>query len=63
MHNYSKITALYSRLSKADLDRGEDEGYSIRNQKELLEGYAKKNNLINIKHYTDLYSSFLIQCG
>jgi DNA invertase Pin-like site-specific DNA recombinase len=53
MQNYSKITALYSRLSKADLDRGEDESYSIRNQKELLEGYAKKNNLINIKHYTD----------
>jgi len=53
MQNYSKITALYSRLSKADLDRGADESYSIQNQKKLLEDFAKKNNLINIRHYID----------
>ena len=53
MQNYGKITALYSRLSKADLDRGKDESYSIQNQKKYLEDFAEKNNLINIRHYID----------
>ena len=53
MQNYSKITACYSRLSKADLDRGADESYSIQNQRKYLEDFAAKNNLINIRHYVD----------
>jgi len=53
MQNYSKITACYSRLSKADLDRGDNESYSIQNQKKYLEDFAEKNSLINVRHYID----------
>jgi len=48
-----KFTALYSRLSVGDEDRGNNESNSIKTQKEILEGYAKQNNFGNIKHYVD----------
>jgi len=48
-----KITALYSRLSVGDEDRGNDESNSIKTQKQILEEYAKQNNFINTKHYID----------
>jgi len=53
VQKYSKIMVLYSRLSKADLALGEDESYSIRNQKEFLEGCDKK---ITLKHFWFRYS-------
>ena len=46
-----KITALYERLSHDDELMGESN--SIMNQKELLEEYAVKNQLPNIRHFTD----------
>ena len=48
-----KITALYSRLSVGDEARGNDESNSIKTQKQMLEDYAKKNNLVNVRHYID----------
>lgn len=48
-----KITALYSRLSVGDGDRGNDESNSIKNQKQMLEDYARQNSFINTKHYID----------
>ena len=41
MTDYSKITALYSRLSVGDEDRDGGESNSIQNQKIFLENYAK----------------------
>jgi len=55
MNNYTKITALYERLSIGDERQrtsGEDSN-SIQNQKLQLEEYAKHNGFTNIKHYTD----------
>lgn len=46
-----KITALYERLSHDDKLQGESN--SISNQKQLLEDYAKRNGLANIRHFTD----------
>ena len=40
MTDYSKITALYSRLSVGDEDRDGGESNSIQNQKIFLENYA-----------------------
>ena len=40
MNDYSKITALYSRLSVGDEDRDGGESNSIQNQKKFLESYA-----------------------
>ena len=51
MSQYSKITALYSRLSVGDENRDGGESNSIQNQRKFLEDYAKQQNLINIKHY------------
>ena len=48
-----KITALYSRLSVGDEDRGKDESNSIKQQKQMLDEYAMQHNFINTKHYTD----------
>ena len=45
MTDYSKITALYSRLSVGDEDRDGGESNSIQNQKIFLENYAV------LKHY------------
>jgi len=47
----SKITALYSRLSRDDELQGESN--SITNQKALLEDFAKKQGFSNICHYVD----------
>ncbi|GHS90386.1 hypothetical protein AGMMS49957_16280 [Synergistales bacterium] len=47
----SKITALYSRLSKDDIFSGESQ--SISNQKLDLEKYAKEHNFANLRHYSD----------
>lgn len=52
-HQYSKITALYSRLSVGDEDRDGGESNSIQNQKIFLERYAREQKLTNIKHYID----------
>lgn len=46
-----KITALYERLSRDDELQGESN--SIKNQKDLLESYARKNGFPNIRHFTD----------
>ena len=51
--DYSKITALYSRLSVGDEDRDGGESNSIQNQKIFLENYAKGQHLTNIRHYID----------
>lgn len=47
----TKITALYERLSHDDELQGESN--SISNQKQLLEDYARRNGLVNIRHFTD----------
>ena len=52
MTDYSKITALYSRLSVGDEDRDGGESNSIQNQKIFLENYARGQHLTNIRHYT-----------
>ena len=53
MTDYSKITALYSRLSVGDEDRDGGESNSIQNQKMFLENYARGQHLTNIRHYID----------
>ena len=53
MTDYSKITALYSRLSVGDEDRDGGESNSIQNQKRILETYAKQNGFTNLCWYTD----------
>ena len=53
MNDYSKITALYSRLSVGDEDRDGGESNSIQNQKKFLESYARQLKLTNILHYID----------
>jgi DNA invertase Pin-like site-specific DNA recombinase len=47
----SKITALYSRLSKDDYLTGESQ--SIANQKMLLEQFAEQNGFANPRHFSD----------
>ena len=47
----SKITALYSRLSRDDELVGESG--SIQNQKAMLEDYATKHGFSNIVHFVD----------
>ena len=49
MTDYSKITALYSRLSVGDEDRDGGESNSIQNQKIFLENYARGQHLTNIR--------------
>ena len=46
-----KLTILYEQLSQDDELQGESN--SISNQKLMLEEYAKRNGLGNIRHYTD----------
>ena len=50
MTNYSKITALYSRLSVGDEDRDGGESNSIQNQKIFLENYARGQHLTPALH-------------
>ena len=47
----SKITALYSRLSRDDELIGESN--SITNQKAMLADYAAKNGFSNVRHFSD----------
>ena len=47
----TKITALYSRLSRDDELTGESN--SITNQKAMLAEYAAKNSFTNIRHFSD----------
>jgi DNA invertase Pin-like site-specific DNA recombinase len=47
----SKITALYSRLSRDDEAAGDS--LSIVNQKAMLEKYAAQNGFTNIVHFSD----------
>jgi DNA invertase Pin-like site-specific DNA recombinase len=49
--NSTKITALYSRLSKDDYLTGESQ--SIANQKMLLEQFAEQNGFQNSRHFSD----------
>jgi DNA invertase Pin-like site-specific DNA recombinase len=47
----SKITALYSRLSREDGDSQESQ--SIATQKRILEDYAKQNGFVPFRHWSD----------
>ena len=42
MNDYSKITALYSRLSVGDEDRDGGESNSIQNQDGICQGYFRR---------------------
>ena len=53
MTDYSKITALYSRLSVGDEDRDGGESNSIQNQKKLLAKVAKEKGYTNLIHFLD----------
>ncbi|XBX08460.1 recombinase family protein [Enterocloster clostridioformis] len=53
MNDYSKITALYSRLSVGNEDRDGGESNSIQNQKKFLESHARQLELTNIRYYID----------
>ena len=46
-----RITALYCRLSRDDAQAGES--YSIKNQKDILEKYAKDNGFSNTRCFID----------
>ena len=50
-HNVNKITALYCRLSKDDLLKGDS--YSIQNQRSMLTDYANKNGFANTQIFID----------
>ena len=43
MNDYSKITALYSRLSVGDEDRDGGESNSIQNQDKICQGYSHRS--------------------
>ena len=47
----TKITALYCRLSRDDEQQGESN--SIKNQKQILEKYAKDNGFKNTRFFVD----------
>ena len=47
----NKITALYCRLSKDDLLKGDS--YSIQNQRSMLTDYANKNGFANTQVFID----------
>jgi hypothetical protein len=49
--NQTKITALYSRLSRDDELAGESN--SITTQKRILAEYAGKNGFANVRHFSD----------
>lgn len=51
IRDFDRVTALYERLSKDDEQQGESN--SILNQKRLLEDFARKGGMTNIKHFTD----------
>ena len=47
------LVAIYLRLSKEDIDSGENESESIQNQKSMLTDYARKNNWVIYEIYCD----------
>ena len=47
------LVAIYLRLSREDIDSGENESESIQNQKSMLMEYSKKNNWIIYEIYCD----------
>ena len=49
--NSAKITALYERLSREDIQMGES--LSIQNQRDILESYAAQHGFTNIRHFSD----------
>lgn len=51
IRDFDRVTALYERLSKDDEQQGESK--SILNQKRLLEDFACKSGMTNIKRFTD----------
>lgn len=51
MHEKSKITALYCRLSREDFEEGESN--SIVHQKEILNRYAKERGFANPRFFVD----------
>lgn len=52
--NNNKITALYCRLSVDDTDKQSDEeSNSIKNQKQILQDYCKKNGYHNTRFFVD----------
>ena len=51
VENKDKITALYERLSVDDSLDGTSN--SIINQQKILEDYASKNGLGNVRHFAD----------
>ncbi len=53
MTDYSKITALYSRLSVGDEDRDGGGEQQHTEPKIFLENYARGQHLTNIRHYID----------
>ena len=53
MTDYSKITALYSRLSVGDEDRDGGESNSIQNQKDMLLRYAREHHFPNPTFFVD----------
>lgn len=50
-NQFNKITALYCRLSKDDLLKGDS--YSIQNQRSMLTDYANKNGFVNTQVFID----------
>lgn len=56
MNDYSKITALYSRLSVGDEDRDGGESNSIVNQKAFLERYARQQKLTNTISFCQMWN-------
>lgn len=54
-----RITALYSRTATFKLD---EEINSILHQREVIEGYAKKNGFNNLHHFSEMISLSSIQC-
>lgn len=47
------MAALYLRLSKDDVDKGEGESQSIKNQRTLLQEYANRQGLMVVEEYID----------
>ena len=62
MTDYSKITALYSRLSVGDEDRDGGESNSIQNQKIFLENYARGQDVYKRQELSNT-ESYLIVSG
>jgi len=51
--NMQKLTILYQRLSKDDINSAEAESKSIINQRDMLIKYAEQNNFIPYRCLSD----------